>query len=607
MARSTAQALVSRTSRRVPNPAIPPLPDPNPYNPSAPLSANGAERYAFLDQKHCIYDAWIDRWELNEARLAGGDDVIDELRPFSYETDLTEEGQYASRKREAIYTNFADIYATVITGHLIRFAPRPDQGWSVPNLGAVRGRSRTPTQGEQVWYSVDNPAGSGHEWNQWWMDETRRAMATGHRWIYVDTPGEPALTQARQQQGFRPYACSFSPIDTYNWFFNDREVLEFVVFRLPQDGGKVVNGQFQQNRGQASRGYLLCVREGCERLGEEFVGGGWWKFDGMKNIIDEYTWDDTDGEIPVDVLYYQRHKGTKNYPAMSRPAITELGQAAVAHMNLMSSANFDAWDAGGSVDYLAGVDEDAFEEVQRLEKLGSKRIPLPPNSDTDAVPQVFNSAVGKASSETFSAREESIWNNVVRLGIIEASGQVNGATAEAQFSAAVGPRIVWVATNLSVCQNNIIRYFELRFGHNKPTGMVQWPSRYDLVELIDRIRGFFEIQRLAGIRSKTASSIAMTQAAEDKGLIVSPDDRDKILKEYEDSADTALQADALAANPPAPAGGGLGKPVGAKGAKKQADRLALQKGTRTRGKPGTNSGKGPKQTPVVKSAPGVKR
>lgn len=566
------------------------------------------QKYAFLDQKHPVYTAWFDRWSANEARLAGGDDVIDELRRFEWETDTSEEGFYFKRQQEAIYTNFPDIFASAVTGHMLKLAPKPDQGWSVPNLGKVTGRSATPTQAEQVWYSVDNPSGAGAEWNQWWADVSKRAMATGHRWLYVEATKEASLNRAREQQGYRPYLVEFSPLDTYNWYINERDVLEFVIFRYADPGPLVINGYLAPPPIN-SRGYLVLVRAGCARLGPDFEQGGWFTFDALKRPLDYETWLDTAGEIPVTILYYQRSKGTPLRPAMSRPGTTELGQAAIAMMNMTSSANFNAWDAGGGVDYLNGIDEDAFAEVERLAKLGGRRLPLPPNSETDVVPTVSPSSLGAVQANVFKAREDAIWAAAVRLGIIEAAGQVggsgngsSGATAEATFSAAQGPRIVWFAQNLSVAQNNILRYFELRYGYTKPTGLTNWPSKFDLVPMVDRIRGFFETERLSGLRSKTVDSIAMTMAAEDKGLIVDPNQRAQVLKEYEEASDLAHQAAVAAANPNPT--GVLGKPQGGKAAKQQADRLALQKAARTRGKGGRP---GPQQRPVQPPAPGVKR
>lgn len=559
----------------------------------------------FLDQTHPVYDAWIDRWLANERRLAGGDDVIAELRRFTWETDDTPDGQYAQRQAEAVYTNFPDIYATALTGHLLRFAPKPDQGWAAPQLGKVTGRSRTPTQAEQVWYSIDNPSGAGSEWNQFWMSALKRAAATGHRWLYVDTPAEDAVTRAREQDGFRPYVVEFSPVDVPMWHITERDILEFVIIRISDPDPQLVDGTLRINTVN-EQGYLLLVREGCTRLGARFAEGGWWRFTAQKVEVGHNTWDDVFGEIPMAILYYDRHKGTPEMPAISRPGTTELGQAAIAHMNLMSSANYNVWEAGGGVDYLAGVDEEAFDEVQRLERLGSRRLPLPPNSETDAVPQVYSSSNSAVSADIFMAREEALWKAATRLGIIEAAGNVNsGTVSEGNFAAALGPRIVWVATNLNVCQNNIIRYLELRYGHEKPTGQVNWPARFDLIELVDRIRGFFEIERLSGLRSKTADSAAMVMAAVDKGLVIDPNDKATIQAEYEESADRRDQLEQQAALQSSLQPGGMqGGMKGAAAATKDANREALKKSDRPKGKAGRP---GPNQKPVNKSAPGVRR
>lgn len=560
-----------------------------------------AEALSFMDWQHPIYKAWRARWELNEARLAGGDEVLSELRPFVWEQDNTETGALAKRKAEAIYTNFPDIFVTSITSHLIRFSPTPDKGFTIPTLGKVVGRSSTPTRAEQLWYSIDNPSGAGSEWNTWWMDAAKRAAATGHRWLFVDTPGEePKNQEDERKRGLRPYLVEFSPIDVPNWYINPRGIIEFVVIRTKDEDPSVERGSFNVNSPEQA-GYLLLVREGCTRLGERFAGGGWWKFNSNKAELDRATWDDTDGEIPISLLFYQKHKGTKNYPAISRPGITELGQAAIAHMNQTSSANYNSWAAGGSVDYLAGIDEDGMELVKRMELAGSRRIPLAPHGETDAVPTVITSGAGAVQSEIFSAREDSIWDAAVRLGIIEASAPVgnSGAAAEASFKGGQMPRVVWLAQNIAEAQNNTIRYLELRYGIAKPSGQVLWPTKFDLVELVDRIRKYFEIERLAGIRSKTVDARAMTQATQEAGFVADPQEIAKFQKEFEESAanrDKIEQQAALATSL---------KPMQKTGpATKQANREALKKSTKTRGKAGRP---GPNQKPVNKSAPGVKR
>jgi hypothetical protein len=243
---------------------------------------------SFLDFEHPIYRQWKDRWEQNERRLAGGDDVLDELRPFLWEQDMSPFGLYAKRQSEAVYTNFPDIYASAITAHLARFAPRPDQGFSIPSLGQIVGRSAKPSRAEQLWFSIDNPSGAGSEWTPWWLNEMKLATATGHRWIYVDTPAEaPRNREEERVLGLRPYLVDYSPLDAPNWYINQKGIIEFVVIRPYDEDPSVEKGSYNIRQNWTDRGYLLLVREGCTRLGPRFVGGGWWRFTANKGEVDQ--------------------------------------------------------------------------------------------------------------------------------------------------------------------------------------------------------------------------------------------------------------------------------------------------------------------------------
>lgn len=555
-------------------------------------------RYAFLDDRHKVHKAWYDRWDMNERLLAGGDDVLEFLREFPYEKDMSPYGWYAKRQREAIYTNFPDIYASSITGHLLRFAPRPDQGWSAPELGKVTKRTRkNPSQAEQIWYSVDNPSGAGTEWNQWWMDTLKRAMGTGHRLLYIDSPNEPAVTQQREAEGFRPWIVDWSPLDVTNWYVNIREETEFVIIRFHDDDPRVVagsEGSFQM-RSDNERHYLLLVRAGCTRVPAEFQEGGWFKFDAEKRPYDAGTWDDTFGQIPVIWLYYQRHRGTRMTPAISRPGITELGSAALALMNQTSSANFNSWRTGGGVDYLAGIDKEAFEQLEEFEAQGSFRLPLPPNEETDDIPVVYPSSAGAVQADIFETRENAIWDSAIRLGLVEAMGPVRttGAASDATFNAGQVPRIMLTVQNLGVAQNEALKLFGWRYGHAEPTGEVRWPTKFNLVEFVDRIRRFFEVERLSGLRSETIDSEAMVTMAEEEGLLVDNQKRAIATNEFKKSAKLREQAEIIQMQDQ--------RMKGQNEAKKDSDREADKKVKKSKGRPG-RPGPG-----AAKSAPGVRR
>ncbi len=507
--------------------------------------------YAFLDSQHPIYTANRRRWEINEARLAGGDNVIDELRPFDWEVDRGPGSPYQQRQEQAIYLNFPDIFATAITGHLLRFAPKPGQGLNFGNLGNVNTPVdwKKPSQADQLWNSIDRPSQVGMTWNQWWMDEFKLAMATGHRWHYAETPAEDAVTKQREQF-IRPYMISLSPLQVPNWEFDEYDRLNWAVLRIPDYSRRWLNSETQAGlpplvSGSVPMRYTFLVREGESRFGEEFVGGGWWKFTPNKEPYDNGTWDDTDGEIPVYALFYERAKGTVKIPAMSRSGTTELGQAGIAMLNTGSAANFQAWDGGTGIEWLAGVDEDGMELATTQLGRGDRYIALQPNQDTEATPQVYHSGAGGPAAEMFTSREKSIVFMAAQLGIVELMGQTKstGTGQSADFTITQVPRIVRAASNLQNAQRQALYWLSKRFGVDPQTN-VDWPEKFDLMELVERIQAFFTVERLSGIRSATVDAQAMVAYADEKDLIQDDTQREVILKEYEESA---KQRDAMVA------------------------------------------------------------
>ena len=512
-----------------------------------------ARKLPFLDQKHPAFLANLQLWLKNEKRLAGGDDILDELRPFDWEKKRGPRSHYAFRQGQAIYVNFPDIVATEITGHLLRFAPKPGSGLDFGELGQVRldRDAATETQAELIYDSVDAPNRHGNSWDQFWFDAQRRAMATGHRWIMCESPGTAPANEEEEGDN-HPYLAEISPIDAPMWFYNRRNELEFMIMRPGSMNPQMDNDDLDLREGFD---YLLLVAEGCKRLGPKYEGGGWWLYNPDKDLYPDghETWDDTLGEIPVWPLFYRRFRGAKGgRKAISQPGLTELGQAAIAFMNLDSAATFDAWDSAKSIDWLCGVDEDAMDIVDEKMKAGSRYIPLLPNQDTDQNPTVQSGAAGAVPAETFDKRLDRIRMAAELLGIREITGgggstQGSGSAQNTQFSAKQLPRIVLSATNLGLAQTKGIRFFQLRFGHDDPSGGVNWTTKIELQPLVDRIKSFFETERLSGIRSETLDSKLMVLAAKEGGFIEKDEDEESIKGEYVESAKRRVETE-IAAN-----------------------------------------------------------
>lgn len=502
-------------------------------------------------------------WVRNERRLRGGDDVLDELQPFEWE--LPEGDAYNGRRAQATYINFPEIFVTSMVGQLAKKAPTPDGGGlTFGGLGDVRRKrdGATPTFAELVFYNATSPGRAGMTWHAFWKRAMRNAMGTGHRWIMVDVPKRPAgtngpVTMAEAQRGVRPYLLEISPSLVTNWHDENGE-LQFAVVRTAPGAPKLDGEQFDKEA--RKRGYLLLVRRGFTGLGAEYAGGGWWRFSADREPTGERgTWDATDGDIPMFPLVYEEDEGTDERPAMSRSAITELGQLAVSYMNRTSEADWDAREAASSFQWLIGVDPTAFNVAMEKIRGGSRFVPLQVaaaallGGNANANPIVQDGSVGAVVADVFDKRLLSKREEAALLAALEASStpDSSGRSKEAGFAEVKSPRLALMAENLEAAQNNAVYFLERRFGVQQPAGYVVWPRDYDLAPVVDEIRSMLELQTEAGVVSPTLTARALTRAAQEKGLVTSDTEISTVEKEYtealKDASDAAAQDRALQA------------------------------------------------------------
>jgi hypothetical protein len=544
-----------------------------------------AERaqYNFLTNVHPVYRAWRNAWVRNERRLAGGDEVLFELQPFQWE-DITED-HYKHRQTQATYVNFPEEFALMMTGHLMRQAPKVQRELNFGTLGEVRALGEISgdlTNAELVYYNADGVGNDGTQWNNFWSGAQRRAMATGHRWIMVEATTTGAATREDIIQGRRPYLVEWSPLDVYDWHF-ERGQLQYAILRLNERKPRVEAGAFVAESQQAQSYYLL-VRAGFTAFGDEFKGGGWWRFD--PDLVKESngTWDMTGGEIPLFPLYYQRdHKPARRLielqqfagappapeiaigqtltwqnPAMSRPGTTELSNVAVSYMNLASARDFDAWDAAASLTFLMGCDKEGFNLAKSKMDEGSRLIPVPTNQETNGVPTTSDSGTGATVAAVFTAALQAKRDEAKELAAREIASvpDSSGESKKAGFGEVKAPRLSSMASELEQAQNIAIWFLEKRFGAEQPTGGVSWSREFDLLDLNDQIDRLFAREKASGYRSPTLGAKAMVMAAGEDGLLENAEERAVVEKEYETSATTAATtAQKLAATPPTPPGG----------------------------------------------------
>lgn len=515
--------------------------------------------WTFLNSTHPVYDACKDAWLRDERRLLGGDDVLDELRRFDWEEEKGE--HYEARKSEAIYVNFAALFADAMVGHLMREAPPPDRGLSFGRLGKVARATgqATPSRAELIYYNADGIGNDGSQWDAFWAAAMRRAMATGHRWIMAEASREAPASLADEIRGRRPYLLEFSPLEVPMWHLRAGQ-LQFAIAR-PAEEGPSLEGNSIVGLGE-DRAYLLMVRKGFggfDALGtpaqgeRKFSAGGWWLVDSeLEQVTGSGDWAKTGGEIPMWPLFYERSRGTDERAAISRSATMELGQMGIALMNQLSAANFDTWDAGASKTFLLGVDEPAFNLAASKLK-SSQLVPVPANAETGQVPQLQDGSQGAVVEGVFRSRIEQIEALAEKAASREAVSTPgsSGISKQAGFSDVRAPRLALMASELETAQNAAIYFLERRFGIDRPQGSVRWPREFDLLTLVDDIREVFELEGLAGIRSATLDASAMTAAIREKGVVADEQELQAIEEEYRQSAadrqTASAQSDAFSA------------------------------------------------------------
>lgn len=503
--------------------------------------------FEFLKVKHPIWEANIELWERNERRLHGGDEVLDELRRFDWELEDGED--FKSRQNQATYINFAELYATMMIGHLLRKQPVADEALSFGAMGLVRRAAGQlfPSQSELVYYNTDGIGNDGSQWDTFWSDAVKHAMATGHRWIYVDAPRVAPQNGQDEINGLRPYLADISPRLVTN-FDMVRGQLNMAVITtstrklvVGADGAVTGNEEVPQ--------YLLLTRAGYDAFDAYsplFGVGGWFLFDDKTEMIDAGAWDKTFGEIPLFPLYYQRALSSPTKPRMSRPGITELGNVAVSYMNLTSAADFDAWDAAKSLEWLRGVDIEGYNLAMAKLTAGSRYVPLTLHRDKAVVPEVTDSGVGAIVAEVFQVRLDAKVKEARLLAAMEATGtpDASGVSKNVGFIESKSPRLALIASELESCQRIAIHFLELRFGWAKPSGNVTWTRDFDLTEVRERVSEFFKIQQASGLFSPTLTTAAMIAAARDSKLITDDDTQAIIVAEYTKAAAEKVVSDA---------------------------------------------------------------
>lgn len=506
--------------------------------------------FDFLDTTHPIWDENQEEWARRERLLRGGPTVIEEeLSVFEWEDDTG--ASYTQRKAEAVYPGFGEAFLGTLIGHVLKDRPEEDGGLSFGAMGAVKRAEGVPepSQAEQVFFNVNGTGGDGQQFWQWVASVFKRAGATGLRWVLAEMPTGTATYRSDELNGHRPYAVELSPRVVRNWKIQ-RGQLQWCVIKIRQDTRRVVNGKLE---GAANEeGYYLLVRAGVTELGETFSRGGWWKFDKDRNLIPDAagTWEKTRGEIPIALAVWEWETDPVDDEALplARSATTSLDNLSVAYMNVVSAWRSNMWRSAGGPTMLLGVDTESWSVARDQWMSGASLIGVPAAEHGEgSAPSVEFSGAAAVSAEAFGALLEHMTAEAERMMVQQATSapESSGASKDAGFTESKAPRLTMLSENMESFINTLLRFFELRFGHQNPSAEVQMPKQFDLAPVEEDIRDFFDTFRRSQLRSATLETEAALRLGEAKGLITD-DNREAVREELAESARAAVTAGAQA-------------------------------------------------------------
>jgi hypothetical protein len=224
---------------------------------------------------------------------------------------------------------------------------------------------------------------------------------------------------------------------------------------------------------------------------------------------------------------------------MSRSGVTEMGQAAIAHMNLDSAANFDAWDAGQSTGVVLGADEDGYNLFINKLKQGSKWAPIPKPPESTTNPEINDASQGAVAAGVFDTRikaieataEQLMWNE------LHSAPYASGESRRILFTDTRAPRLAVFASEIETAQNAVIRWSEMMWQAGvTPAGSTEWTKKFDLLDPMNAARVYFELQALSGLKAPTLDSKVMAMVARSNGFLGDTEEYNTAITEFEASA-----------------------------------------------------------------------
>jgi hypothetical protein len=241
------------------------------------------------------------------------------------------------------------------------------------------------------------------------------------------------------------------------------------------------------------------------------------------------------------IHYGQRDRGTPDHPALSKSSTMELGQIAVALMNVRSAYIANYWDACSPLTLLLGAGPTEMKALaEQIEARGIYAgVPFPTDSTGAAqglsVHEASASAVPAAISDQVisslyaAAREQSFQQ-------ITSTPESSGESKKAGHAENKAPILAMRARERQQSENTLIHYFEKRFGVVTPSGSSEWPTDFNLEPLTDAIDAAFDTLRKSKLRSKTAEVGMVLTSLSERG-VVNDENRGTVQTELDQSYD----------------------------------------------------------------------
>ena len=485
------------------------------------------------------YTQNLEAWKRNERRFGAGEDVYQELRPFSYEKgpppsgekSATQQkakgnlGSYSERKERAVWPEFSQLVVEKFVG--LVFGQFPEIGFG--SLEDADGGWRR----EALEENADGVGPNARSLFAFYFDAMARAMATKKRWILAEGPAGAPSTVQDEQDGQRPYLVEYSPTQV-PYFRFERGVLQAVRIEYTET---VLNADGNEVTEEERTVHYVMTRAGFEGFGTggeiPFERGGWWQFDDDGEVIErdgermEGDWEKTGGEIPMCLLYYERSGAKKN----RRTGITNLGRLEVNWMDLFSALMNHAWEAGSGSTAFTNVNLDQWNTIREAGQMNARWFGVPGSENGGDVG--VERVNGGEKPEAIMAALETLMKQVMTVVAREltTSPDASGRSREVQHLKNNVPRLTNMAGNAEEAVQTSLSFIIQRWGFANESASVEWNKQFDLKTVAERVMQVFELFKEVDARAPQLFADLLLRAAESEGLLPEDSEREDLEQE----------------------------------------------------------------------------